>query len=248
MSDPIHQFIIQKIVPIQVGGVDLSFTNSALWMTLAALLSIIVLTLAMQPKAMVPGRLQVFAEGLYRFVGTMIHDNLGARGLEYFPLVFTIFIFLLFGNMLGLIPYSFTFTSHIIVTAALALMIFLTVLVIGLIRHGTHFFHLFVPPGLPMWLFPLIVPIELISFLVRPLTLSVRLFANMMAGHLVLKVFAGFSVAMLSLGAAGFFLGLVPAIFNIALIALECLVAFLQAYVFAVLTCIYLKDTLDIAH
>lgn len=248
MADPIHQFVISPIVPIEVGGFDISYTNSALWMTLSVIVSVALLTLSIRPKSMVPGRFQVFGETLYQFVANMIRENLGARGMEYFPLVFTIFMFVLMGNMLGMIPGSFTFTSHLIVTAALAMAIFFIVLIIGIVRHGTHFFNLFVPPGLPLWLFPLIIPIELISFLVRPVTLSVRLFANMMAGHLVLKVFAGFSVAMLGFGAAGIAMGLIPALFNVALIALEFLIAFLQAYVFAVLTCIYLKDTIEIGH
>jgi F-type H+-transporting ATPase subunit a len=248
MADPIHQFVIEPIVPFQVGNIDLSFTNSALWMAISVVTSMILLTVAMREKSMVPGRMQIAAEGIYQFVANMIRENTGPKGREYFPLVFTVFILVLMGNMLGLIPWSFTYTSHLIVTGALALMIFLMVMVIGIFRHGTHFLHLFVPPGVPMWLFPLIIPIEILSFLVRPVTLSVRLFANMMAGHLVLKVFAGFSVAMLGLGTAGFALSLVPALFNVALITFEVLIAFLQAYVFAILTCIYLKDTIEIGH
>jgi F-type H+-transporting ATPase subunit a len=248
MADPIHQFVIEPLIPFQIGSIDLSYTNSALWMTIATGFSMLLMTYSMREKAMVPNRMQVLAESMYQFVGGMIRENIGSRGREYFPLVFTVFMVVLMGNLLGMIPGSFTYTSHLIVTGALAGMIFLLVLVIGIFRHGTHFFHLFVPPGVPFWLFPLIVPIELLSFLVRPLTLSVRLFANMMAGHLVLKVFAGFSVAMLSLGAGGMFLGLIPAAFNVALIAFEFLVALLQAYVFTMLTCIYLKDTIEIAH
>ncbi|MGQ0527529.1 MAG: F0F1 ATP synthase subunit A [Alphaproteobacteria bacterium] len=249
MADPIHQFVITPIIPLEIGGINISYTNSALWMTFAVIASIVMLTLSIRPKAMVPGRFQVFGETLYQFVAGMIRENLGVRGMEYFPFVFTIFMLVLMGNMLGMIPGSFTFTSHLVVTAALAIMIFFTVLIIGVFRHGTHFLHLFLPPGLPVWLFPLIIPIEVVSFLVRPVTLSVRLFANMMAGHLVLKVFAGFSVAMLAaFGTAGFFMGLVPALFNVALITLEVLIAFLQAYVFTVLTCIYLKDTIEIGH
>ncbi len=248
MADPIHQFVITPIIPFEAGGLDLSFTNSSLWMAIAVLTSVIFLSIAMRNKAIVPGRMQMMAEMIYQFVANMVRENLGPKGREYFPLIFTLFMVVLLGNSLGLIPYSFTYTSHLIVTATLALIIFLTVLIIGVFRHGVHFMSLFVPPGAPVWLFPLIVPIEILSFLVRPITLSVRLFANMMAGHLVLKVFAGFSVSMLSLGAAGLVMGVVPAAFNVALITFEFLIAFLQAYVFAVLSCIYLKDTLEIAH
>lgn len=248
MADPLHQFVIKPIIPLEAGGVDLSFTNSSLWMAIAAGLSAILLSAAMRRKSIVPGKMQMIAELTYQFVGDMIRENLGTRGREYFPLVFTVFIVVLMGNSLGMLPYSFTFTSHIIVTGALALFIFLMIIAIGLLRHGLHFLELFVPPGISPWLLPLIVPIEIISFLARPITLAVRLFANMMAGHLVLKVFAGFSVSMLSLGAAGFFVGFIPALFNTALIAFEFLIAYLQAYVFAILTCIYLKDTIEIDH
>lgn len=248
MADPVSQFIIKPIIPFEVAGVDLSFTNSSLWMMIAAVLSITFFSMAMRQKAMVPGRLQMFSEMMYGFVGNMIKDNLGNKGREYFPLVFTLFIVVLMGNMLGMIPHSFTYTSHLIVTGVLALLVFFTVLVIGIARHGFDFISLFVPPGVPLWLMPLIVPIELLSFLVRPITLSVRLFANMMAGHLILKVFAGFSVAMAGMGAAGIGMGLLPAAFNVAIVGFEFLIAFLQAYVFAILSCIYLKDTLEVHH
>jgi F-type H+-transporting ATPase subunit a len=245
MADPIHQFVVEPIIPLHVAGIDFSYTNSSLWMTIAVLTSITFLTIGMSRKAMVPGRLQMASEMVYGFIANMIRENIGTRGMEYFPLIFTLFMMVLVGNMLGMIPWSFTYTSHLVVTAALAMVIFFMVVIIGIVRHGTHFFHLFLPPGVPAWLLPLILPIEVLSFLTRPITLSVRLFANMMAGHLVLKVFAGFSVAMLTaFGTAGFFMGLVPAVFNVALIAFEFLVAFLQAYVFAILACIYLKDTI----
>lgn len=249
MADPIHQFVVTPIIPLSVGGVDISFTNSSLWMLIAAITCTTLLTFAMRKKSLVPTRAQMAAEMVYNFIGNMIHENLGSRGKEYFPLIFTLFVLILTGNMLGMIPGSFTFTSHLIVTMALALTIFFTVTIIGIARHGTHFFDLFVPPGVPVWLLPLILPIEVLSFLVRPVTLAMRLFANMMAGHLILKVFAGFSVAMLAaFGTAGFFMGLAPAAFNVILIAFEFLVAFLQAYVFSMLACIYLKDTIEIAH
>ncbi|MGB4057272.1 MAG: F0F1 ATP synthase subunit A [Alphaproteobacteria bacterium] len=249
MSDPIHQFVIEPRIPLEIGGIDLSFTNSSLWMAIALVTSTTLLTLATSKNQMIPGRAQVAAEMIYGFIANMVRENLGPRGQEYFPLIFTLFMLVLTGNMLGMLPYSFTYTSHLIVTGALALVIFLTVMVIGIARHGTHFFDLFVPPGVPAWLLPLILPIEILSFLVRPITLAMRLFANMMAGHLILKVFAGFSVAMLtSFGVAGFFMALLPAGFNVILISFEFLVAFLQAYVFSILACIYLKDTIEIAH
>lgn len=248
MADPIHQFVITPIIPLEVGGIDLSFTNSSLWMMIGVVVSIVTLSLATRRKALVPGRLQVMGEMLYEFVANMIRENIGSGGRQYFPLIFTLFMVVLMGNLLGMIPYSFTYTSHIIVTMALALLIFFIVLIIGVVKHGPAFFSFLVPPGVPVWLFPLIIPIELVSFLARPVTLSVRLFANMMAGHLMLKVFAGFSVGMLSMGAVGFAAGLVPMAFNVILIGFEFLIALLHAYVFTVLSCIYLKDTVELHH
>lgn len=254
MADPIHQFVITPYVDLKVGGVDLSFTNSSLWMMIGVLLSITILTMATRRKALVPGRMQVLGEMLYEFVANMIRENIGSGGRQYFPLIFTLFMVVLMGNLLGMIPYSFTYTSHIIVTMALALLIFFTVLIIGVVKHGPAFFSFLVPPGVPVWLFPLIIPIELVSFLARPVTLSVRLFANMMAGHLMLKVFAGFSVSMLgaavaaNMAPAGFVAGLVPMFFNVILIGFEFLIALLHAYVFTVLSCIYLKDTVELHH
>ena len=248
MADPIKQFVITPIIPFEVSGIDLSFTNSALWMVIAAVTSSIFLMLSIQNKAMVPGRFQAFSEMLYEFVASMVRDNIGSHGRQYFPLIFTLFIVVLMGNVLGLIPYSFTYTSHIIVTGVLALMIFLTVTIMGFVNHGVKFLTLFTPPGVPFVMQLLIVPIEILSFLIRPATLSLRLFANMMAGHLMLKVFAGFSVMMLGLGGVGIVAGLVPMAFNVALYILELLVAVLQAYIFAILSCIYLKDTVDLHH
>ncbi len=245
---PLKQFEIQPIFHLPIGGVDLAFTNSSLWMMIAVAVSISLFMAATAPRAIVPGRLQMFAESIYAFIAGMVRENTGTGGMHYFPFIFTIFMVVFLGNALGMIPTSFTYTSHIVVTAALAVMIFLMVLVIGLVRHGTHFFHLFLPPGVPLWLAPIIIPIELISFIVRPVTLSVRLFANMMAGHIMLKVFAGLSVTALGMGTAGVFVGIFPALFNSALMGFELLIAFLQAYVFAILTCIYLKDTIEIGH
>lgn len=248
MADPIHQFVITPIVPLEIGGLDLSYTNSSLWMTIGVVLSITILSLSMSRKTLIPGRMQAMGEMLYEFIADMIRENIGPEGRQYFPMIFTMFMVVLMGNLLGMLPFAFTYTSHLIVTGALALMIFFAVLVFGVIRHGFSFFSLFVPPGLSPFLLPLIIPIEIISFLVRPLTLSVRLFANMMAGHLVLKVFAGFSVAMLGLGAGGFFMGLIPMLFNSVLIGFEVLIALLHAYVFTILSCIYLKDTVELHH
>ena len=248
MANPIKQFEINPLVELKFGDLDLSYTNSALWMTIAVVLSIVVMSVAMRKKALVPSRLQAFSEIMYEFVANMIRDNVGSKGSQYFPLIFTLFVIVLLGNVLGLVPYSFTYTSHIIVTAALAFFIFLIVVAIGIFKHGFHFFSLFLPPGVPGWLMPLIIPIEIMSFVIRPVTLSVRLFANMIAGHIMLKVFAGFSTGMVSLGLAGVALGVLPMLFNSVLIGFELLIAFLQAYVFAILSCIYLKDTVEIGH
>jgi F-type H+-transporting ATPase subunit a len=209
-------------------------------MSIAVVVSILFMSIALRKPMLVPGRMQAFAEGLYEFIASMVKDNIGSKGREYFPLIFTIFIVVLLGNMLGMIPFSFTYTSHIAVTMGLALAIFLFVTVLGFIKHGFHFFSLFCPAGVPWALKPLIIPIEVLSYMIRPVTLSVRLFANMMAGHLMLKVFAGFSIAM------GLGLGFLPMFFNAALIGFEFLIAFLQAYVFTILSCIYLKDAIDL--
>ncbi|HAJ89910.1 MAG TPA: F0F1 ATP synthase subunit A, partial [Rhodospirillaceae bacterium] len=185
---------------------------------------------------------------LYNFIDNLITENIGAGAKQYFPLVFTLFVMVLVGNFLGMIPYSFTYTSHLAVTAGLALMVFFTVLIIGIARHGTHFFSLFVPPGVPMWLLWLVVLIEIVSFISRPITLSVRLFANMVAGHVLMKVIAGFAIMFASVGGLAWLGTLLPIAFNIVMIGFEFFIAFIQAYVFAVLTCIYLKDTMEIEH
>lgn len=248
MTDPLHQFVIEKIVPMQIGGFDLSFTNSSLWMMIAAGTSFVLFSQAMKRKALVPGRLQVMVEMFYHMVADMVRSTIGPEGRKYFPLIFTIFMLVLLGNLLGLIPGSFTFTSHIIVTAALSFLIFFTVIGIAIARHGLHFFSLFAPAGVPWFVYPLLVPIEIVSYLARPITHGLRLFANMMAGHIMLKVFAGFSVGLAGLGAVGFAAGLIPMGINAVLIGFELLIALLQAYVFAILACIYLKDTVEIGH
>jgi len=238
LPDPMHQFQIQRIFPLELFGFDASFTNSALFMVIAAAIITLFTLLAMRRGALVPGRLQSMAEMSYEFVANMVRDNVGTEGMKYFPFVFTLFMFVLALNMLGLVPYSFTVTSHIIVTFALAAFIFIGVTLIGFWKHGVKFLKFFVPSGVPFVLLPLLVVIEVISYLTRPISLSVRLFANMMAGHTMLKVFGAFVVALGLLG------GWAALAFMVAFTGLELLVAFLQAYVFAILTCIYLNDAL----
>ena len=242
MASPIEQFQIKPIIPI------LNFTNSSLFMVGTTALIVGGLLYATRRKAVVPGRAQSVAEMLYDFVAGTLRDAAGQEGMKFFPLVFSLFMFVLTANMLGMIPGFFTVTSHIIVTFALAMLVIGTVVVYGFMKHGTHFLGLFVPSGVPAWLLPFIVVIEVISFLSRPISLSLRLFANMLAGHIALKVFGGFVV---SLGAAGVgyaILAPLPLLMAVALPALEFLVAFLQAYVFTVLTCIYLNDALHPGH
>ncbi|MFD1475843.1 F0F1 ATP synthase subunit A [Ancylobacter polymorphus] len=249
MIDPIHQFQIHKIVELgQPGGVELAFTNSAAFMFGIVALVFFFLTFATRGRTLVPGRLQSMAELSYEFVASTVRGSAGNEGMKFFPLVFSLFIFVLTANMVGMIPYAFTVTSHLIVTAALALLVILTVIIYGFVRHGTHFLHLFVPSGVPAFLLPFMVVIEVISFLSRPISLSLRLFANMLAGHIAMKVFAGFIVMMTASGVVGWFGAVLPLFMVVALTALEFLVAALQAYVFAVLTCIYLNDALHPGH
>ena len=235
---PMDQFEINRFLKLDLFGLDASFTNSSAFMVAAVVIIVLFLTLAMSARALVPGRLQSVAELCYEFVAKMVTENTGKEGMKYFPFVFTLFIFVLVLNMLGMLPYSFTVTSHIVVTFALAALVFVVVTGIGFARHGLGFLKLFKPEGLPLPLVPIIVPIEIISYLIRPISLSVRLFANMMAGHTMLKVFAGFVV---SLGA----FGIAPLIATIAFTGLEFVVAFLQAMIFSVLTCIYLNDAIN---
>jgi F-type H+-transporting ATPase subunit a len=238
---PLEQFEIKRLVDIQIGGLDASFTNSSAMMVIVLVVVTAFLTFAMSGRAIVPGRWQSVAELTYEFIAGMLRENVGPEGRQYFPFVFTLFMFILFCNMVGLVPYSFTVTSHIVVTFALAAAVFVGVTVIALVRHGMGFFSYFVPPGLPLLMAPLLVPIEVISYLARPVTLSLRLFANMMAGHTMLKVFGGFVVAL------GLF-GVVPFAAIVAVYALEVIVAILQAYVFTVLTCMYLNDAIHLHH
>ena len=238
-ESPLHQFAIERLVPLHVGGIDASFTNSALFMVAAVVIITAFVVLTMRNARLVPSRWQSVTELSYEFIAKMIDENVGHGGQQYFPFIFSLFMFIMLGNLLGMIPYSFTFTSHIIVTFALAAVVFIGVTIIGIARHGFHFLGLFVPHGVPIWLLPLLVPIEVISYFIRPFTLSIRLFANMMAGHTTLAIFAGFAV---TLGLFGF----LPLAVAVALILLELLVAVLQAYVFTILTCLYLRDAIHL--
>jgi len=241
--NPMHQFEVYKIGPeINIGGINLSFTNASFFMTISAILILSLLFFGTKKKSLIPSKIQLITEMSYTFIAKMINDTAGSSAKSFFPFVFTLFMFVLFCNMFGMIPYSFTVTSHIIVTFVLASFIFIGVTIIGFIKHGISYLKLFVPSGVPLVLMPLIVIIEIISYLSRPISLSVRLFANMMAGHTMMKVFGGF---VISLGIIG---GWLPLSFSVALTGLEILVAFLQAYVFAILTCIYLNDALNLHH
>lgn len=243
MAGPLEQFEIKPIVPIQIGDIDISFTNSALMMVVAVVVTTLFLTLSVRRRDLVPGRLQNLAELSYEFVANMLRDNVGSEGRRYFPFIFTLFLFVLLGNLLGLFPGAFTYTSHIAVTFALAFFIFVAITLIGFARHGTHFLRLFFPEGAPLAAAPILIPIEVVSYMSRPVSLSVRLFANMTVGHIILKIFAGFVVA---LGAYFVLPGVVPLVFLVALIALEFFVAALQAYIFTVLSCIYLNDAINL--
>ena len=242
-SNPMQQFTVHKIGPeINIAGIDLSFTNASLFMLISVSAVMMLLFLGTKQKKIIPGKMQLVAEMFYTFVAKMISDTAGSKAKPYFPFIFSLFMFVLFCNMVGMLPYSFTVTSHIIVTLIMALFIFIAVTLIGFYKHGFKYLSIFVPSGVPVILLPLITIIEIISYLSRPVSLSVRLFANMMAGHTMLKVFGGFVV---SLGVLG---GWLPLSFSVALTGLEILVAFLQAYVFAILTCIYLNDALNLHH
>jgi F-type H+-transporting ATPase subunit a len=246
--DPIHQFQINPIIPIHIGDLDLSFTNSALFMVLVVLVASGFLYWSTSNGALIPTRLQSISEMAYEFIAKMLRDSAGSHGMQFFPLVFSLFMFVLTANLLGMFPYFFTVTSHIIVTFVLAILVIGTVVVYGFAKHGLGFLKLFVPHGVPVALLPLVVLIEVISFLSRPISLSVRLFANMLAGHITLKVFSGFVVSLSAFGLVGVAGAVLPLAMAVALTGLEFLVAFLQAYVFAVLTCMYLNDALHPGH
>ena len=237
------QFNVHRIGPeIKVGAFDISFTNASLFMIISSVTILLIFNIGSKKNSLLPNKIQLLAELSYTFVSKMISDTAGSKAKPYFAFIFSLFMFVLFCNMFGMIPYTFTVTSHIIVTFVLASFIFIGVTVIGFIKHGFGYLKLFVPSGVPAILLPLIVVIEIISYLSRPVSLSVRLFANMMAGHTMMKVFGGF---VISLGIVG---GWLPLSFSVALTGLEILVAFLQAYVFAILTCIYLNDALNLHH
>jgi F-type H+-transporting ATPase subunit a len=237
--NPLEQFNIKPLIPIHIGGIDASFTNSAALMVAAVVCASALMILSVRSRALVPGRWQLVAEMAYSFIAKMLTDTVGKEGRPYFPFVFTLFMFVLFGNMLGMLPYSFTYTSHLAVTFAMAAVIFVAVTLIAIAKHGMKFFSFFLPHGVPIAMAPLLIPIEIISYLSRPVSLSVRLFANMMAGHTLLKVVAGFVVPL------GIF-GFVPVLGLIAVTGLELLIAFLQAYIFTILTCIYINDAVHL--
>ena len=241
MASPLEQFAIQDLTAplFSIGGHHIAVTNSAIFMMGAVVLSSGLLLAGAGKGAMIPGRLQAMSELFYEFIANMIRDNVGSGGKKFFPFIFTLFIFTLFGNILGMLPYGYTFTSQIAVTFFMAMVVFLGVTLIGLFKHGLHFFSLFFPHGAPLFTAPILIPIEIVSYLSRPISLSVRLFANMTVGHVLLKVLAGFVVAL------GIF-GVVPLVVLVAITALELLVALLQAYIFTILCCIYLNDALHL--
>jgi F-type H+-transporting ATPase subunit a len=247
--DPIHQFEIKDLFPIiRIGTTEIAFTNSALFMLIGLLLILLLMLGATRSRALVPGRFQSVAETSYEFVTDMLRSTAGPEGMKFFPLVFSLFMFILVLNVVGIIPYTFTVTSHIIITVAFALLVFFTVVIYGFWKHGLHFFKLWVPSGVPVYLLPLVTFIEVISFLSRPVSHSVRLFANMLAGHITLKVFGGFVTMLGALGFLGWLGAILPLGLTVALTALELLVAVLQAYVFAILTCIYLSEAIHAGH
>lgn len=234
---------------MSLGGIDVSFTNASAWMVGVIVVLSFFLVRGMSNKALVPGRWQLMVEMTYEFVANMVKSNIGREGKAYFPFVFTLFMFILGLNMAGMMPYGYTVTSHIIVTFTMAAVVFIGVTMLGFIKNGAGFLKLFMPAGTPWWLLWLIIPIELVSYCVRPISLSVRLFANMLAGHIMMKIFAGFIISLtVALGVAGGFLAILPFAFTLFLTGLELLVAFLQAYVFAILTCLYINDAMHPSH
>jgi F-type H+-transporting ATPase subunit a len=249
-ADPIHQFQITKLFTIgHIGGQEIAFTNSSAYMFGAVAIISLLMIAGSAGRQLVPGRLQSMAELSYEFVASTIRSTAGPEGMKFFPLIFSLFMFICVSNLIGILPFTFTISTHLIVTAALALLVFFTVLIYGFYKNGLKFLKIFVPSGIPIYILPLVMFIEILTFFLRPVSHSVRLFANMLAGHIALKVFAGF-VAMLgvSLGAIGWVGGVLPLALTVALTALELLVAFLQAYVFAILTCIYLNDAIHPGH
>ena len=245
MASPLSQFEVKTIIPIEAFGYDISFTNSSLAMLITVLLVVLFMYIGSRNLSVIPSRGQTILESTYEFIAGMIGDNIGQEGMKYFSFIFTLFLFILIGNLLGMFPYSFTWTSHIIVTFAIAFFIFIGVTMIAIYKHGLlKFMSFFAPSGVPKPMLILLVPIEIISYLSRPISLSVRLFANMMAGHTLLKVIGGF---VFVLGANTFIIGgVLPLAFLVALTGLEIVIAFLQAYVFAILTCLYINDAIHL--
>lgn len=250
-AGPMEQFEIVPIIPLNFGGIDISVTNSALWMVICIAAIMVFFFLATRRAGLIPNRIQASAEVLYEFISDLVRDTIGPEGRKFFPYVFTLFIFILVANLFGMIPslpglpkelHTFTTTSHLVVTLALAMLTITIVVIYGLLKNGWKFFKLFAPSGQPLPMYLILVPVEVISFLSRPLSLAIRLFANMFAGHIILKVFAGFIVSLIGAGGGWFLLGIAPFLGVAAVTMLEFLVAGLQAYVFAILTCIYLSD------
>ncbi len=245
MTDsPLHQFKIIKLIPINVGGFDISFTNSSLWMVIVAVTLCVLGHVVTRRSSLIPSRVQFAYEYVYNFIADVLKSSLGREGRAYFPYVFPLFLFVLMSNLMGLLPYSFTVTSHIIVTFALAMLVFISATTVGIIKHGTHFFRTFYPAGTPLFVAPILIPIEIISFLARPVSLAVRLFANMVAGHVMIKIFAGFVGMLLKSPLA--VISILPLLLNTTLTGFEIMIALLQAYVFTILTCIYLNDALSL--
>lgn len=242
MANPLDQFVIKPLIPIELGGVDISFTNASLFMVATVLVIWGVLVMATRRHLLIPSRTQSIAELIYEFTHNLSRDIIGYQSRKYLPFIVSLFMTILVANLLGMVPYGFTVTSHIIVTAALGTMVILVTTIMGIVNHGWKFLTLFAPSGLPLPIYIILVPVEIISFLSRPVTLAVRLGANMMAGHTMLKVFAGFSVQL------GVVFGLGPMLFNAAIVGFEILVAVLQAYIFTILTCIYLRDAVELHH
>ena len=246
--DPLHQFVVQPLISLNFGGIDASFTNASLWMVVTVVGITLFTIFGMRSRAMVPGRMQSVVEGFYTFIADMVRENAGHDAMRFFPFIFSVFMFIFFANMIGMFPYAFTVTSQIVVTFALAGVVFVGVTLTGFALHGFRFLKVFVPSGVPVVLLPLVVAIEVISYFSRPISHSVRLFASMLAGHIMLKVFAGFVLTFLTMGVVGWVGTILPLFMIVALTALEFLVAALQAYVFTILTCMYLHDALHPGH
>ncbi|WP_330168805.1 F0F1 ATP synthase subunit A [Bartonella grahamii] len=246
--DPIHQFEVSRLIKVSIGNMDLSFTNVSLFTVFTVVITSIFLFISSSSRGLVPTRMQSLSEMAYEFVASTLREASGVQGMQFFPLVFSLFTFILVANFIGLFPYFYTITSQIMITFSLAMVVILTVIGYGFYKHGVSFLKLFVPSGVPVVVLPLVTMIEVISFLSRPISLSLRLFANMLAGHITLKVFSGFVVSMIGVGLVGVGGSVLPLIMTVAITALEFLVAFLQAYVFTVLTCMYLNDAIHPGH